>query len=87
MSLAWLNLVALVVAEARIIGWAVRIASGWWHAGVALANLLAVLVVLVALVHEVGRHLDAGATHLKMSNPIGLACFPRIIEISHKCKK
>merc|ERR1719345_525221 len=62
--LARLNLVALVVAKTRILGRAERIASGWWHARVALANLPAVLIVCVALVHEIRCQLDPSSAHL-----------------------
>merc|ERR1719446_786085 len=62
-SLARLDLVALVVAKAWVLCRAERIAGAGRHAGVALADLPGVFVVLVALATEVCGHLDAGAAH------------------------
>merc|ERR1719313_1037313 len=61
---AWLDLVALVVAEAGIVGRAVRVAGARRHAGVALAERLGVLVVALAAVHQVEGRLDVGAADL-----------------------
>merc|ERR1719281_2330434 len=67
-ALVWhsgrLDLVALVVAEAGVVGRAVRIAGGGRHAGVTLAECLGMLVVALAAVHQVEGRLDVGAAHL-----------------------
>merc|ERR1719359_2523770 len=67
-NLAWLDLVALVVAEACVLCWAERIASAGRHASVAFANLSGMLVVRVALATEVCRHLDACAANLDLGS-------------------
>jgi len=62
--LARLDLVALVVAEARVLCRAVRVAGAGRHASVTLAERLGVLVVALAAVHQVEGGLDVSAADL-----------------------
>lgn len=59
-----LNQVALIGTEALIIARAPRVARGRGRAGVALANHLAVSVVVLTTTPEVKGGLDVGAAHL-----------------------
>merc|ERR1719356_1934039 len=61
--LALLNYVTLIVAESWIIGRAPRLACAWSHTSITSTNFFAVLVILVALVQEECRELDASAAH------------------------
>merc|ERR1719482_1673136 len=61
---AGLDLVALVCTEACVIIWAPGVACGWVVSLIAFADLLLVLIIAFAFAHEIGSHLDGGATHL-----------------------
>merc|ERR1719262_300271 len=59
---ALLNQEALVVPKPWVFSWAERIASGRGHTRVALANLLLVVIIFLAFVHQEEGGLDARPT-------------------------
>merc|ERR1719281_502659 len=61
---ALLDLVALVVAESRILCWAERVASACGHAFVTLSDLAAVLIVSLTTAAEEHRRFDSRSTNL-----------------------
>merc|ERR1719226_174538 len=61
---ALLDLVALVVAESRVLCWAEGVASACGHAFVTLSDLSAVLVISLTTAAEEHRRLDSCSTHL-----------------------
>merc|ERR550514_1424976 len=88
-SLALLDQVALVVAEAGVLRRAHNVASTGWHALVALPDLPAVLVVSLTSATQESRRLDAGTANLhrrgsRVRNMLGCECLA-LVQCSFSC--
>merc|ERR1719436_894868 len=76
---ALLDLVALVMAESRVLCWAEGVASACRHAFVTLSDLSAVLIVSLTTAAEEHRRFDSCSTHLHgwcswIANMLGCEC-------------